>query len=254
MKVKAIAVNTFREAVRDKILYTILIFGLLLIIASEVLSPLTLGQQEKVMKDIGLASISIFGVLIILFVGTGLLYKELDKRTIYTILSKPIRRYQFILGKFFGLLMTLFVVVAIMTATFYCHLWILGHNPTWNLLNAITLIYVKLAIITAIAILFSSFSSPALSATFTFVIYFVGHLSADMKQLTQHLDSSFVKWTTEIFYYMLPNLDYFNVKREVVHNIPIDTSFYFFAIIYAIAYIIVALFISILVFEKRDMK
>lgn len=254
MKIKAIAVNTFREAVRDKILYMLLIFGLLLIVASEVLSPLTLGQQEKIMKDIGLASISIFGILIILFVGTGLLYKELDKRTIYTILSKPIHRYQFILGKYFGLLMTLFVIVVIMTIVLYIYLWVMGHNPAFNLLPAIGLIYIKLALMTAIAIMFSGFSSPALTATFTFIIYFVGHLSADMKQFISHVDSALVQFLTNVLYYAVPNLDYFNIKRQVVHHIPIDTSFYWLAVIYALCYILATLLIAILVFERRDLK
>ncbi|OQY29708.1 MAG: hypothetical protein B6244_02665 [Candidatus Cloacimonetes bacterium 4572_55] len=254
MKIRAIAINTFREAARDKILYTLLIFGLLLIVASEVVSPLTLGQQERVMKDIGLASISIFCVLIILLVGAGLLYKELDKRTIYTILSKPVHRYQFILGKYFGLLTTLLVIVAVMTVTLYAHLWLMGQNPTAGLLIAICFIYIKLAVVTSVAIMFSGFSSPALSATFTFIIYFIGHLSADIKNLTQHLDSQFVHFLTNALYYLVPNLDYFDLKSQAVHQIPIDSSFYFLSTIYAITYIFAMLLIAIMVFERRDLK
>ena len=253
-KIKAIAVNTFKEAVRDKILYALVIFGILLMISSEVLTPLTLGQQEKLIKDIGLASISIFGVLIILFVGTGLLYKELDKRTIYTIISKPIHRSQFILGKYFGLLMTLMVIVVIMSAIFYAFLWVTGQHPTISLLYAIGLIYVKLAVMTSIAILFSVISSPTLSATFTFVMYFIGHLSADMKVFTTQIVSTFARYLVNVFYYIVPNLDYFNIKREIVHQIYIEPDFYFFAVLYAISYIMAALVISILAFERKDFK
>ncbi len=254
MKIKAIAMNTFREAVRDRVLYTLLIFGLVLIIASEVLSPLTLGQQEKIVKDVGLASISIFGLLIILFVGTGLLYKELDKRTIYTILSKPIYRYQFILGKFFGLLMTLFVIVAILTGGFYLYMWAAHHNPSLNLLNAIGLIYIKLAVITAVAIMFSAFSSPALSATLTFIVFFAGHLSADMKGLVTTTTPIVVKWAINFFYYLLPNLDFFDVKQQVIHGIDVSRDFYLFSTLYGISYMAAALLVAIIAFEQKDLK
>lgn len=253
-RISAIAINTFREAVRDKILYVLVIFGLLLIVASQVLSPITLGQQEKIIKDIGLASISIFGVLIILFVGTGLLYKELDKRTIYTIISKPIYRYQFILGKYFGLLLTLLSIVLIMTLIFYLFLWFSSSQPNWYLLVAILLIYMKLAVVTALAIMFSVVSSPTLSATFTFIIYFVGHVSSDMLYFTEKIESALAQNILTVFYYALPNLDYFNIKREVVHNITFDPSFYGFAVLYGLCYILAALAVSIMVFERKDFK
>ena len=163
VKILAIAVNTFREAVRDKILYSLLIFALLMIVSSVFLSTLSVGDQIKIIQDMGLSMISIFGTLIAIFVGIGLVYKEIEKRTIYSIIAKPIARHQFLMGKYCGLILTLLVEITVMSSGFLLLLYFYPGSYDASILKAIYLIFIELMIVTAIALLFSSFSTPILA-------------------------------------------------------------------------------------------
>ena len=178
---RAIAVNVFRESVRDKVLYNLVLFAVLLIGGSYLLGQLTAGQDIKIIKDLGLAATSLFGLFIAVFIGIGLVSKEVERRSIYSLLAKPIRRSQLVLGKYCGLTLTLAVNVAVMAAALYAVLaymsW--GVPPeqaaAWDapaldpaLLKAIGLILVELMLVTAIALFFSTFSTPMLSAALTF--------------------------------------------------------------------------------------
>ncbi|MGA1824348.1 MAG: ABC transporter permease, partial [bacterium] len=225
MKLNTIAINTFREAIRDRILYNILIFALIIIGLSTVMGNFTIGEARRIILDVGLASISIFGVLIAVFVGIGLVYKEISKKTIYNILSKPVTRYQFLLGKYFGLLLTLFVNVFIMAIGFLSILYFLYDVFNLNVFLAIALIFMELMIITSIAIMFSTFSTPTLSAIFTLSVYVIGHLSHDLIQLKQKVGSAIVRSFITLFYYLLPNLDNFNIRSQVVHQLPLKPQY-----------------------------
>ena len=165
--IQVIALNTFREAVRDKILYAMLVFALVLIGGSLLVAELTIGEYEKIIKDLGLSLISIFGLMIAIFVGIGLVYKEIERKTIYTIASKPVPRWQFLLGKYLGLVLTLAAEVSIMGLGFALILQLSGAGERLVLLPALWLTFVELLVVTAIAILFSCFSTPTLSALFT---------------------------------------------------------------------------------------
>lgn len=264
MIIKAIALNTFKEAIRDKILYNLLIFALIMITASILLGRLTIGQDQRVIKDIGLASMSLFGMLIATLVGTNLVHKEIRKKTIYTILSKPIKRYEFILGKYIGLLLTIGVNILIMIVVLFTVLGLyklLYADKTYTadesigyifLLKAVLLIIFELMIITSIAILFSTISSPTLSVFFTLGIYVVGHLTVDLKEFGTASKSEIIKNLSSIFYYLLPNLENFNIRAEMVRDININSQFILYAIGYGILYIATMLLISILSMEKKE--
>src|SRR5688572_17401752 len=189
-----IAVNVFKESVRDKVLYNLVAFAVLLIAVSYLLGQLTAGQDVKIIKDLGLAAIATFGLLISVFIGIGLVWKEVERRSIYSLLSKPMRRSQFVLGKYAGLALTLVVHVAIMTLAFYAVLaymgWLAdeGLRRSWPapatdpaLLKAIGLILVELLLVTAVALFFSTFSSPFLSAVLTLGLWVIGHFNADLR-------------------------------------------------------------------------
>jgi ABC-type transport system involved in multi-copper enzyme maturation permease subunit len=251
VKLYAIAINTFREAIRDRILYLILAFALVMIAASRAISLLTVGSEEKIIKDVGLASISIFGVATAIFIGVGLVFKEIEKRTIYTLTAKPIRRAEFILGKYMGLSLVLLVNLSIMTLAFYALLWFKGFLD-FTLGKAILLILVELLLITAIAILFSSFSSPLLSSLFTVTAYMVGHLSWGLPLLGEKIESVAGRWVLEALYRILPNLEYLNIKGEVVHQVPVGGEEVALAAGYGLAYTAVVLMLAIAVFRKRD--
>lgn len=266
MKVLTIARNTFREAIRDRILYNLLFFALLMIAVSLLLATLTVGEQSKIIIDVGLASINIFGVLIAIFLGIGLIIKEIEKRTIYNILSKPVPRYQFIIGKYLGLLLTIMVNIIIMGAGLYLILIInelrWGHDIfnvnlyIWlDIWKAIYLIFIELMVVTAIALMFSTFSSSStLSAIFTIAAYIIGHLTEELKLIGNNFPDSFMKSAINFFYYFLPNLDNFNVKGKVVHGIYVSASYISLVTLYGLLYISVVLLLSGVIFQRRDFK
>ncbi|HLC25637.1 MAG TPA: ABC transporter permease subunit [bacterium] len=254
MKIIAIAVNTFREAVRDKILYSLLFFALVMMGLSVILGNLTIGEQIKIIEDFGLGTISLFGVLIAIFVGVGLVYKEIERRTIYTILSKPIPRWIFLLGKYGGLLLTLFVEVFVMVVFFSLLVFFYGVGFDFALLKAIGLIYLELALITAVALFFSAFTTPTLSGFFTLGIFAIGHLSTDLKVFGEGTKDPFLSGLTSFLYYLLPNLENFNIKGQVVHQIPVSWEFIGWSTLYGLLYIAGTLLLTVLIFQKRDFR
>ena len=188
MKVLSIALNTFRENLRDKLLYNLLVFALLMIGSSLLLMRLTLGEFHRLMLDVGLGSINIFGVLIAIFVGIGLVSKEIEKKTIYTIVSKPVARYQFLVGKYLGLIVTLFVNTLIMAAGLLLVLFAQEVPIESMLFKALGLIFLEFMVVTAVALLCSTFTSATLSAIFTLATYVIGHLTADLKVFGEKMD------------------------------------------------------------------
>jgi len=250
-KTLAIAANTFREAIRDRILYLLLAFALLMIASSLVLSLLTVGSREKIIQDLGLSAISLFGVLTAIFVGVGLVFKEIDRRTIYTIVTKPVGRAQFILGKYLGLALTLTVNLVVMTAGFYTLLAIEG-SARARLLPAVVLTLFELLVVTAVAIFFSSFSTPILSALFTLSCYLVGHLSWSLRLLQGRLHAGWSRALCEVLYWVLPNLERFNIKAEAVHGAPVTAGEMALAMLYGIAYATLVIAAACACFERRD--
>jgi ABC-type transport system involved in multi-copper enzyme maturation permease subunit len=250
-RIWAIASNTFREAIRDRILYLLLVFALVLMGCSQILSLLTVGGEEKIIKDLGLASISLFGVLTAVFIGVALVSKEIERRTIYTIVSKPIHRHEFLLGKYFGLVLTLFVNTAVMTAWLYLILLLKGFADP-RLLLAILLIFMELLLVTAFAILFSSFSTPILSTLFSLSLYLVGHLSWSLLLLQEKVKGAGAKALCRILYVALPNLEIFNVKGDVVHQVPVPPSLLLWASLYLIGYGGAILAVACLILRRRD--
>src|SRR5262249_12148957 len=240
----AIARNAFREAVRDRVLYNLVLFVLMLIAGAIFLGELSAGQEAKIIVDLGLSAMLLFGAFIAIFVGVGLVYKEIEKRTLYAILSKPIGRGQFLLGKYLGLCLTLFVNVLVMgTGLSLALLYVRrGWDPLIaKIWPAILLIYFELAIITAVALLFSSFSSPALSAMLTFFVFIIGHFSGDLKNLANTSSSTPSRILFRGFYYLLPNLANYSVITSAAHGLVPDKTSASLAAIYGVVYIAVLL-------------
>lgn len=254
MKILAIAINTFREALRDKVLYSLIFFSMMMIGISIILDHLSVGERAKLIKDFGLASISLFGVLLAIFVGIGLVYKEIERKTVYNILSKPVHRYQFIIGKYIGLLMTLFIVVGLMASLFLTMLYSYEGRFEVILLPAIGMTFLELMIVTAFALLFSSFSTPILSGLFTLSFYLIGHLTADLLSLGKRSTSIVAPFLTKALYYTIPNLEYFNLKGMVVYGIPVEADYYCFTVCYGILYCMIILLLTIWIFQNRDFR
>src|SRR5262245_13414831 len=231
--VAQVAVNVFKESVRDKVLYNLVAFAVLLMAASYLIGELTAGQDVKIIKDLGLAAIATFGLLIAIFIGIGLVWKEVERRSIYSLLAKPVSRAQFIVGKYCGLVLTLGVNVAVMVVAWYAVLAYMGTTAIPGtasatdprMLEAVLLIFVELMLVTAVALFFSTFSSPFLSAGLTLGLWVVGHFNADLRNFESVVDSPAAAWLARGLYYVLPNFGAFDVKYQAVHAVPVPTSY-----------------------------
>jgi ABC-type transport system involved in multi-copper enzyme maturation permease subunit len=263
MRILAIARNTFRENIRDKILYNLIVFALLMIASSVALGQLTLGHSQKVIVDLGLSAISVIGTLIAIFIGISLVSKELEKRTIYALLAKPVSRWQFVVGKFLGLLFTLTINVVVMTAGLLVTLAFQGNIPPGAylaLLPAVYLILLSLGVTTAVALVFSTFSTPALSALFTFFVWVIGHFSRDLLDFGQVTHAPAFGTLTRVLYYALPNfsnfttLDSRNVILGAAYYRPVDFVAVAWVSVYALLYTAALIGLACSIFARRDFK
>lgn len=256
-RVKAIALNTFRESIRDRVLYNLILFVLILVGASIFVSDLSIYHHTEFTASLGLSAMLVFGALIAIFIGVGLVYKEIDKRTIYNLLSKPVHRHEFIIGKYLGLCITLLVNSAIMVlATELALLYVNdGFVPVqMSVLSAAYLIYLELALVVAVALMFSSFSTPLLAALFSFAIYVIGHFSADLRLAAALSDSAVTRAVLNALYYLLPNLSNFGFIAEASHGQLAPVRMAVSATVYAVIYISILLSAAALIFQKRNFK
>jgi len=240
-----------------RVLYNLVLFVLLLIAAAVFIGDLSGGQERKIIVDLGLSAMLLFGVFISIFVGVGLVYKEIERRTIYAIFSKPIGRGEFIVGKYLGLCLTLLVNVLVMGAGLSLALICVsrGWDPlALSIWPAVLLIYVELMILTGVALLFSCFSSPALSALLTFFVFVIGHFSADLKNLANSMGSGLSRWIFAALYYLLPNLANLSFITPAAHGQVPKATQAGLAVLYAFVYIAVILAAATLIFRQRNFK
>jgi ABC-type transport system involved in multi-copper enzyme maturation permease subunit len=221
--------------------------------SSLILMRLTLGEFHRLILDIGLGSINFFGVLIAIFIGIGLVSKEIEKKTIYTIVSKPVARFEFLLGKYLGLSLTLLINTAIMTAGLLAVLSFQDVPVHGVLFKALGMIMLEFMVITAVALLFSTFSSATLSAIFTLAIYVIGHLTPDLKAFGQKMEGV-GRTVLEGMYYVLPNLERFNLKGHVTHNMPVPIQDLGLTVAYGLAYTAFLLMLASVIFQRRDFR
>jgi ABC-type transport system involved in multi-copper enzyme maturation permease subunit len=252
-----VATNTFREAVRDRVLYNLVFFALLMMGAAVLVGQISIGIEESVIVSLGLTAISVIGIFIAVFIGVGLVSKEMDKRTLYALLAKPVERWQFLLGKYGGLVMTLAVNTAAMAVGLYVVLWSVKHpleRSDWYVLVAVYLILLKLALIVALAMLFSCFTTPFLAILFTVGIYIAGVFAEDLRTM-QAIDitPATMKLLRGISY-VLPNFENFNVMGAVAHGRGVPISLVWSDTAYAIVYAGIVLIGASMVFSRRNLK
>lgn len=265
-KIVAIGMNTYREAIRQKVLYVFVLFTVVMLLLSLFLGQLTLGADVKIIKDMGLASMMIFGALISIFVGVGLVFREVERKTIYTILSKPVSRAEFILGKYVGLVMILAVEILLMFIFLYALLSIYREPFDWNLLKPTVLIFVELCVLVSVALVFSSYSSSMMSIIFCILILFVGHLTDDLvsimlprfqEMVTKGEGSEVILGKImsgvisglEFF-----SLDHFVINAKIVHGVPVSWNYVFHGVMFGTSLQIVFLSIAVTLFKKKDLQ
>ena len=254
-RIAGIAGNAFREAVRDRILYNLVLFVLLITASAILLGELTDGQEARTIVNIGLNAMLLFGAFIAIFVGVGLVSKEIEKRTVYAIFSKPVGRGEFIVGKYLGLCATLLANIVVMGAGVSLALLYVGASGlALSIWPAILLIFLELMILTAAAIVFSSFSSPALSALLTFFIFIIGHLSTTLRELGQTLGTGAAKFILDAIYFAFPIFSLFSFRTESANGLVPNAALIGGGLLYAAAYITILLTISITIFSRRNFK
>ena len=252
-----IARNTFREAVRDRVLYNLVLFVLLLIAGAIFLGELSNAQEAKIIVDIGLSACLLFGAFLAIFVGTSLVYKEVERRTIYAIFAKPVGRGEFLIGKYLGLCLTLAVNVAVMGSGVSVALAYVrgGWDPlALRIWPTIGLILLELMILVAVALLFSAFSTPALSALLAFAVLIIGHFSFDLKTLAASMGTQGTRTFFAALYYLLPNFSHYSFITHAAHGRVPSPAHFVSALLYAAVYIAVLLAAATLIFNRRNFK
>lgn len=258
-RVFAIAQNTFREAVRNKILYALLVFAIGVILFALPLGQMSLNEQARVTRDVGLAGIELFGILISVFIGVNLVHKEIDRKTIYALVPKPLHRYEFIIGKYFGIIATLLLMVAIMSAILLGVLSVQEAPLESTLIRAIIMLFIELMVVTAVAIFFSSFSSPFLSGLFTLVLCVIGLSTDSLRLLVKKLPDGGERLASALLR-VIPDLRMFYVSGSMLNNRwvsvhqgeYVDWSYVAWAAGYGAAYAAVALVLAMMIFSRRD--
>ncbi|PYV18642.1 MAG: hypothetical protein DMG21_04305 [Acidobacteria bacterium] len=256
-RIGSIAWHTFKEAARDRVLYNLIVFALLMIGASILFGQISVGIEGIILVDLGLSSIAVFGLLMAILIGIGLVSEEIERRTIFNVLSKPVRRYEFILGKYLGLLLTLSINTGVMTAGFYLALFFQKRHLSAEdvlPLGAIYFILLQFAIVVAWALFFSCISTPVLSAVFTFSIYVAGHFLSDLQFFGEETRSSIVSGLTTFLYYVLPNFADFDVITRTAHGEKISGLLFTANSLYALLYVTVLISAAVLVFEEKEFR
>jgi len=253
-RVMAVAKNTFREVMRERIVLILALFGVALVGASQVLSPLALGEGKKVVTDFGLAGSALLATLLVIFLGSSLLHKELERRTIYAVMAKPVRRSEFLLGKFFGLWTTTVLLLAGMTVILLALLAAVHGELPWVLLGSVLLTLIELGIVTAFVVFFSSFTTPGLAALFTVGVIVSGHFADEILYFGSHGGSPAVTVVTGCFYWLVPHLALFNARGMVTHDVAVPPERIAFAAAYGLLYMGAVLATAAAVFERREFR
>lgn len=252
--IAALAGNTVREAVRSRLFYTLLFFGMALILTGVLVSTLSYVESERIVQDVGLSAIRLLSVGIAIFLGVGVIHNEIDRRTIYTILSKPVSRAQFVLGKYLGLVATVELLLLAMSAAFALVSLGVGAPLNSGFLAAFAVSTVELMVVVAIATLFSAFTTPMLASLFTVGIVLAGYLSRDLQQLGEQSALGGVGFATQALYRVLPDLSSLNLSVQAVHGLAIAASEVWLPIAYGLAYSAFLVVAAVLVFERRDLR
>jgi ABC-type transport system involved in multi-copper enzyme maturation permease subunit len=256
-RVSVVALNTFREAVRDRVLYNLVFFALVMIAASILVGQISIGIEQMVIISLGLSAISIIGLLIAVFIGVGLVSKEMEKRTLYALLAKPVRRWEFLLGKFGGLVLTLTVNTVAMAAGLFLALSLIAHNDEYRqgaVLIAVYFILLKLALVVALALLFSCYTTPLIAILCTTGLYVAGLFITEMRTLQSKTMSQGLRVLLRGLSYLLPNFENFDVMAAAAHGRAIPAALIAQNTAYAALYCVVVLAAAAAIFTRRNLK
>ena len=254
MVVWTLALNTFREAVRDRVLHSIFFFAVVTVCASLLLKDVTLGDQDKVVRSIAEGGIDVFASLIAMFLGISIIWKELEKKTVFTILSKPMPRWQFVLGKYFGLNLTIWVEIALLSSMYVLLMLFQQDVPSMIFFVSMVLLVMELMLLTAWATLFSTYSAPTTASAFTISIFTIGHLADDLWLLGSKSDSALLEQIVHVIYWVVPNFEVLSIRELSVHEREIPWLQVGSAMGYGIVYSAVVLMVAVVLFNRKDIR
>jgi ABC-type transport system involved in multi-copper enzyme maturation permease subunit len=250
----ALSSNTFREAIRDRILYSLLFFAALVLLGSLAMEQISLGDREKVVRSFAFGAIRFFGILIALFLGVSLVHKELERKTIYTIASKPIHRGTFLVGKYLGLMAVLALEVLIMAVLYLGLTGLTQGMPTLPFWTAILMLMLELSLLVAWCMLFSAYSSPTVATFFSIAVLVIGNVADDIWTFGQQSESEAVQSASEVLYWLLPNFQVLNGSDLAVHNSAMGPEQFFASLCYGVGYTVAVMSLAVMVFSKKDFK
>ena len=253
IRVLTIAKNSFQEVIRDRILYFIGFFVLLLILAQRIIPQIAAGTDEKILLDFGIGAIAILTVIIAIFVGTALINKEIEKRTLLMLIPKPISKAELIVGKHLGLWAVLAITISIMMVLYMSMLQISGISyPALALVIAALYLLIELALIIAVAIAFGAFTSSILATLLSFGVYLMGHFSEDLVELGKLSKNSNIESLTTSLYLVLPDLSRLDLKNEAVYGLLPSNGDLIAHALYGILYTILLLVVAITIFAQKE--
>ena len=253
-KLACVALNTFRESMRERILAVAVLFGVILMASSVLLSPLAVGAKQKIVMDVGLAAISIIGVLMAVFLGSTLLHKEIEKKAIYLVLTRPIPRPAFLAGKLAGVVLAIALVFVVMTAVMLATVALGKGVLSPAVFASVYLSFLETAVVCSLVLLFSTFTTPLLTSFFALSIFAAGSMSGDLRVFASKFGGGGMKLATDALYYLLPNLKVFNLRHEAVHGLPFAAGDILRATIYAVVYSLAVLYFACVIFRRREFK
>jgi ABC-type transport system involved in multi-copper enzyme maturation permease subunit len=254
MKALAIALNTFREARRDRTQWVLLFYAVIVLGGSFVLSPLAMGEGDRVTRDLGLAALSLVGMILIVLVGSGMVQKEIERRTVLTVLAKPLRRSEFLVGKYLGLLGMVALVFVSMAALLVGTLWIREGTVNTAVLCAAAFTFGEFAVLTAVVVAFSTFVSPALAGVFTLAVFVMGHFAEDLLRFADKMEGSLLAWTARAAYLLLPHLDTFNLRAQAAYGVLPGTDLVLAATAYTALYTLSTVALASAIFSVREFR
>lgn len=253
-QILTIAGNTVRELVRSKLLYNLLLFGALFVAGSLLVAQLTVGNWVRIILDMGLSALEVTGALMAIVIGVGIVAGEIQRKTILPTLAKPVPRWAFFAGRYAGLVLLLVVNAAVIVALLRAVLWLAGYPLGPTALQAAALICVEFAVLAAVALLFASFSTPILAASYAFAIFFIGHLLPDLRTFAEKSKSAAATTLARGFYLLLPDLELLNLKSQAANQLPVGAGYVWHAAGYGIAYAAAVLALAIAIFSRRDLN
>ena len=251
-KILVIAQNTFKQAIRDKILYGILVFALLFLGSTVILGALSLGEDVFIIKSFGLAGIYIFNIIITVFLGASIVYEEVEKKTTYFLLSKPVTKLDLLVAKFIGLFEAVSLTTLLMTVVYILVVWINQGGFDYLALCAVLFQLLEMGILIGLIILFSIFTTPLAATIYTILVLYIGHLLTLIKGLATKTGGVF-EYLLMIIYYIFPNLEKFNIRNMTIHQSSITPLEFIFSLAYALFYIIISLCIANVLFSRKEL-